>query len=119
MPSFLSLPAELREQIYRLAFAGNRWNATEPEHPNYHWSTSSFVRFRCRLENSFRQPALAATCRLVRQESLPVFYSMHHCEFEGRISTLFDEKGLAMSGAGRTIVEWRRWWEERYCELAG
>jgi len=114
MLSLLDLPSELREQIYIHTFAGNRWGATESTYPSYHWKTSSFARFRSRLRDSFRQPALSATCKLVRQEALPVFYGIHHAEFSSRIGGHFAEGGLQSIYAGRTLLEWQPWWEGKH-----
>lgn len=69
---FTSLPSELRTQIYEYYFAGFQKRAHAPQ-----------------------QPPLTLTCRLIRDEALPLFYSS--CTFEFNILQPGDATGRATS----------------------
>ena len=69
LPPLLALPAEIRDIIYHHLF---------DQHPKiYHQRTPSRKRLRCSKVNRNETKGVLQTCRLIRQETIPLFYRKH------------------------------------------
>ncbi|MCJ1394276.1 hypothetical protein MMC18_007154 [Xylographa bjoerkii] len=84
MPSFLSLPLEIRRMIYTHALAvGSIYPYFETQNNDYHCYRGDFklpqFRYSCH-EVLYELPSvhLLQTCRLVHQEASPILYSKNH-----------------------------------------
>lgn len=102
------LPPELRNRIYNFALV--QTNAIRLEDPSQETTCSGVREVKLRVV----QPAPTRACRVIREETLPVFYGAANCLPAGRRPTArWAAMGCWLSDGGGGRCCGRYWWKRR------